>query len=111
MVPHGIKEKVEFLSRPEVYPVPTRRVETKETRMSWVFLTDTQVWKLKKPVRYDYIDLSSPEARRRNCEEEMRLNRRLAPDVYMGIASLTLDAQSGLQLDGEGDVIDRKSVV
>ena len=106
MVPHGIKEKVEFLSRPEVYPVPTRRVETKETRMSWVFLTDTQVWKLKKPVRYDYIDLSSPEARRRNCEEEMRLNRRLAPDVYMGIASLTLDAQSGLQLDGEGDVID-----
>jgi uncharacterized protein len=106
MVPHGIKEKVEFLSTPEVYPVPTRRVEIKETRMSWVFLTDTQVWKLKKPVRYDYIDLCSPEARRRNCEEEVRLNRRLAPDVYLGIASLTLNAQSGLQLDGYGDVID-----
>src|SRR5687767_13151729 len=75
----GAAEKVAFLSRPDSYPVATRGVDVKETHMSWVFLTDTQAWKLKKPVRYDYLDFSTPEARLRNCEEEVRLNRRLAP--------------------------------
>jgi aminoglycoside phosphotransferase family enzyme len=103
---YGIKEKVAFLSRHDVYPDPTRRVETIETRLSWVFLTDTQAWKLKKPVRYDYLDLSAPDARRRNCEEEVRLNRYLAPDVYLGVASLTLNVQGELQLAGKGEPID-----
>src|SRR5262245_32369696 len=102
----GIEEKVAFLSRPDVYPVPTQRVETKETRLSWVFLTDTQAWKLKKPVRYDYLDFSSLDARRRNCEEEVRLNRFLAPDVYLGLASLTLNAQGELGLAGKGEPVD-----
>src|SRR5512145_1347119 len=52
------------------------------TLPSWVFLTDTKAWKLKKPVRYDFLDFSTLEARRRDCEEELRLNRRLAADVY-----------------------------
>ena len=78
----NIEQKIAFLSRPETYPEPTQRVETKETHMSWVFLTDTQAWKLKKPVRYDFLDFSTLEARRRDCEEELRLNRRLAADVY-----------------------------
>ncbi|HKQ77171.1 MAG TPA: hypothetical protein VJ810_25970 [Blastocatellia bacterium] len=103
---YGIEEKVAFLSRPDIYPDPTRRVEMIETRLSWVFLTDTQAWKLKKPVRYDYLDFSAPEARRRNCEEEVRLNRSLAPDVYLGVASLALDAQGDLRLAGEGEPID-----
>jgi len=102
----GIEEKVAFLSRPDVYPDQTRSVETKETRLSWVFLTDTQAWKLKKPVRYDYLDFSAPAARRRNCEEEVRLNRSLAPDVYLGVASLTLDAQGEMGLAGKGEPID-----
>ena len=102
----GIKEKVAFLSKPDVYPVPTRQVETKETHMSWVFLTDTQAWKLKKPVRYEYLDFSTPEARRRNCEEELRLNRRLAPEVYLGTAPLTLDAEGKMHLAGKGEPID-----
>src|SRR5262245_59455826 len=102
----GIEEKVAFLRRPDVYPDPTQAVETKETRLSWVFLTDTQAWKLKKPVRYDYLDFSAPEARRRNCEEELRLNQRLAPDVYLGTESLTLNEHGELQLAGRGEPID-----
>jgi aminoglycoside phosphotransferase family enzyme len=74
--------------------------------MSWVFLTDAEAWKLKKPVRYDYLDFSTPEARRRNCEEEVRLNRRLSPEVYLGLAPLTIDARGDLQLAGKGEVID-----
>jgi len=102
----GIEEKVAFLRRPDVYPDPTQAVETKETRLSWVFLTDTQAWKLKKPVRYDYLDFSAPDARHRNCDEELRLNRFLAPDVYLGVVSLTLDAKGELRLAGTGEPID-----
>ncbi len=102
----GIKEKVTFLSQPESYPAPTRTVETKETHMSWVFLTDTQAWKLKKPVRLDYLDFSDPEARRRNCEQEAQLNRRLAPETYLGIAPLILDQQGKMRLGSAGEAID-----
>src|SRR5262249_4067578 len=101
-----VEQKIAFLSRPEAYPEPTRRVEMKETHMSWVFLTDTKAWKLKKPVRYDFLDFSTREARRRDCEEELRLNRRLAPDVYYGIAPLTIDPQGGMRLAGAGETID-----
>jgi aminoglycoside phosphotransferase family enzyme len=102
----SIEQKVAFLSRPEIYPTPTRRVETKETHMAWVFLTDTQAWKLKKPVRYDYLDFSTPGARRKDCEAEVRLNRRLAEDVYYGVAPLTMNPRGDLELDGTGEAID-----
>jgi aminoglycoside phosphotransferase family enzyme len=102
----GLEEKVAFLSRPENYPVPTGRVETKETHMSWLFLTDTEVWKLKKPVRYEYLDFSTVKARERNCAAEVQLNRRLAPDVYLGAVPLTIDAQGHLQLAGGGAAVD-----
>ena len=55
--------------------------------------TETHAWKLKKPLRNDYVDFSTPEARRRNCSEEVRLNRRLAPDVYLGVVPLTIDCR------------------
>ena len=77
-----------------------------ETHMSWVYLTDRHAYKLKKPVRYDYLDFSTLEARRQNCEDEIRLNRRLAPDVYLAAIPLTVDAEGGLRLDGTGAVVD-----
>ena len=64
----GIEEKVAFLSKPETYPNHVERVETKQTHMSWVFLTDTNAWKLKKPVRTEFLDFSTPKARRFDCE-------------------------------------------
>lgn len=74
--------------------------------MSWVFLTDTQAWKLKKPVRNDYLDFSTPEARLRNCAEEVRLNRRLAPDVYHGAVPLRIDPRRKLRIGGTGEPVD-----
>ncbi|MET0923282.1 MAG: hypothetical protein ABWY47_09100, partial [Xanthobacteraceae bacterium] len=74
--------------------------------MSWVFLTDDFAYKLKKPVRHARVDLRTLEARRRNCLTEIRLNRRLAPDVYLAMKPLTLVAHRGLQLAGDGDVVD-----
>ncbi|HTO03740.1 MAG TPA: hypothetical protein VL069_08560 [Opitutus sp.] len=99
-------EKVRFLSRAENYPEAPERVEAKETHMSWVFLTTTQAFKLKKPVRTKFLDYSTLEARRYTVEEEVRLNRRLAPGVYQGVVPLTVDPNGQLQFDGRGEVVD-----
>lgn len=72
--------------------------ETIETHMSWVFLCRTHVLKLKKPVRYDFLDFSTVAARELNCREEVRLNRRLAPDVYLGVAPLVAGADGCLRI-------------
>lgn len=63
-------------------------VETIETHMSWLFVAGEQVLKLKKPVRYPFLDFSTPAAREASCREEVRLNSRLAPDVYRGLMAL-----------------------
>jgi len=95
-----LRAKVEFLLRASSYPEPTREVEPRETHMSWVFLTEQYAYKLKKPVRYPFLDFSTIELRRRNCEEEARLNRRLAPDVYLGVVALGLDDSGRFCLGG-----------
>ena len=103
----ALADKVEFLSRPASYGAEgPEAVEARETHMSWVFLTDRLAYKLKKPVRHARIDLRALEARRRNCLREIRLNRRLAQDVYLAIAPLTFAADHGLQLAGEGATVE-----
>lgn len=94
--------KVEFLRRPSSYPGHVAHVDVIETHLSWVFLTTTLVYKLKKPVRYPFVDLSSLTARRDNCAEEVRLNRQLAPGVYLGVATLRLTDGGTLQLGDAG---------
>lgn len=101
-----LAEKVAFLSEPEAYGPDVRHVEVRETHMSWVFLTEVEVYKLKKPVTYPYLDFGTVENRRRNCEVEVRLNRRLAADVYLGVVPLRREAHGKLSLNGAGEVID-----
>lgn len=98
----ALEARLGFLRRPDAYPEAPARVEAVETHMSWVFLTDTHAWKLKKPVRYAYLDFSTAEARRLDCEEEVRLNRRLAADVYLDVVPLVRDAEGKLSLGGAG---------
>ena len=101
---HG--DTLGFLGRADAYQEPTSLVEVVETHMSWVFLTDTYAYKLKKPVRYDYLDFSTVEARRLDCEREVRLNRRLAADVYLGVLRLVRDPAGRLRIGGEGETVD-----
>ena len=96
----SLRTKVDFLLRPESYPERPTRVDATETHMSWVFLTDSHAYKLKKPVRYPFLDFSTVELRRIDCEEEVRLNRRLAPDVYLGVVALGLDPSGRLCVGG-----------
>lgn len=101
-----IEDKVAFLSQATAYPDHPENVDVVETHMSWVFLTDRWVYKLKKPVRYDFLDFSSLPRRQRNCEEEVRLNRRLAEDVYQGVIALTRERDGALQLAGSGEPVE-----
>jgi len=102
----GLAAKVAFLLQPQSYPEPTAAVMPIETHMSWVFLTDRFAYKLKKPVRRSYLDFSTEALRERNCSEEVRLNRRLSDDVYVGTMPLTLDAGGGFRVGGSGHVVD-----
>jgi aminoglycoside phosphotransferase family enzyme len=102
----GLAEKVRFLSDPDAHGGDVRDVDVRETHMSWVFLTERHVYKLKKPVTYPHLDFSTLEKRRANCEAEVRLNRRLADDVYLGLLALRRDAQGDLTLGGDGEVVD-----
>lgn len=102
----GIETKVTFLKCPEAYSHRPPEVRAIETHMSWVFLAGPLVYKLKKPVRYSYLDFSTLPARRRYCSEEIRLNRRLAPGVYLGKVALTRSPEGRLRLGGTGPVVD-----
>ena len=102
----GLAAKVAFLRDPRSYPEPTTRVDPVEAHMSWVFLTDQYAYKLKKPFRRNGIDYSTPQLRRLNCRRELRLNRRLAPDAYLDVLALTVEARGRFALGGSGDRVD-----
>ena len=74
--------------------------------MSWVFLTPRDAYKLKKPVRFPYLDFATLAARRHYCRAELRLNRRLAPAVYLGLRRLALGQDGRLRVDGTGRTVD-----
>jgi len=101
----ALDQLVAFLSNPDSYPERVERVERAETHASLVFLAGDDVYKLKKPVDFGFLDYSTLEQRERMCRLEVELNRRLAPDVYLGVVALTR-GDDDFQLDGPGDVID-----
>ena len=76
--------------------------EVRETHISWVFLTPDRAYKVKKPIVLPFLDYRTPERRHLLCREEVALNRRLAPELYLGVRSL-VRAGDGLRLADEGD--------
>ena len=97
--------KVSFLSRPDAYRPPPGEVVRRETHMSWVFLVGDRVYKLKKPVRFPYLDFSTIARREAACRAELRLNRALAPDIYLDVLPL-VDTGEGLSIGGAGTPVD-----
>jgi aminoglycoside phosphotransferase family enzyme/predicted kinase len=104
----ALPEIVKALKNPSSYS-PTDevvKVELIETHISWVFLTDKYAFKLKKPVKFDFLDFSSVELRRVACETELRLNRRLAPDVYLCVLPVSEFEEGRLRFNAEGKTLD-----
>jgi len=84
----------------------TPGVELEETHISWVFLGDRDVYKVKKPVDLGFLDFTGVEERRRACEAEVTLNRRLAPGVYRGVVPITAGPDGRFRVGGEGAPVD-----
>jgi aminoglycoside phosphotransferase family enzyme/predicted kinase len=95
---------VAALTDPGIYPHAVDRVELVETHISWVFLAGDRVYKVKKPVNLGFLDFTTLERRRFFCEEEVRLNRRLTHDVYMGVVEL--NGRDAITLGGPGPTRD-----
>ena len=92
-----LAEKLAFLCEGDVFPDGEALLETIETHLSWVFLTVSHAYKLKKPLRTRVVDLSTLAARACNAERELHLNRRLAGSLYEGVHPLLYEASRGLQ--------------
>jgi uncharacterized protein len=102
-----VADLVRDLLRPEAYGLNhAAPVSMRTTHASWVFLTGDDVWKVKRPVNFGFLDFRDLQARRRFCEEEVRLNRRLAPDVYLGVEPVRQSARGHVIAGGEGRVVD-----
>jgi uncharacterized protein len=84
------EEVCDALLRPASYPHRPAEVEVRETHISWVFLAGERAYKLKKPLVLDFLDYGTPARRRAMCEEEVRLNRRLASGTYLGVRGVAL---------------------
>jgi uncharacterized protein len=97
---------VRALRDPAFYPHCPERVEHVQTHLSHVFLAGPYVYKLKKAVRFSFLDFSTPELRHHFCEEEVRLNRRLSPSVYLGVLPITHEAGGPLRLGASGEAVD-----
>ena len=102
----SLAELIAALSQAAVYPETATSVQTIQTHISVVFLTDHFAYKLKKPVRFDFLDFSTRELREAACREELRLNRRLAGDVYLDVVPVTQSADGQIAVGGSGETVD-----
>mgnify|MGYP001283837971 CR=1 FL=1 len=100
-----IRNLIKSLLEAKAYPDQTTEVRLVETHVSFIFLTDHFVYKVKKAVNYGFLDFTSLDRRRFYCNEEVRLNRRLCPEVYLGVVELR-DTPNGPGFDGVGPVIE-----
>ncbi|MGD0639375.1 MAG: hypothetical protein ABSC22_01390 [Roseiarcus sp.] len=101
-----IADKVGFLGSPAAYGELDGGVEVVETHMSYVFLAGRRAYKIKKPVRYPFLDHTSLKAREVDCRAELKLNSRLAANVYLGLAPLTMAPNGFLALGGKGETVE-----
>jgi aminoglycoside phosphotransferase family enzyme/predicted kinase len=95
----------DFLKTPDAF-VGCGAPELIETHISLIFLTKNYVYKLKKPVRFDFLDYSTLRARKYACEQEVQLNRRLAANVYLSVLPVTVSEGGALSIDGEGEPVE-----
>jgi hypothetical protein len=96
---------IQQLLNPDIYPHPVKQTELVETHISWVILTGDYAYKLKKPVNFGFLDFSTLAKRKHYCSEELRLNKRLAPQIYLETVAITGDDDSP-QINGSGPVLE-----
>lgn len=96
---------IQELLKPEAYPHPTEQIELRQTHISFVLLTGPYAYKIKKPVNFGFLDYSTLEKRELFCNEEVRLNKRLCPDIYLGVVGVSL-SENHVRVGSGGENID-----
>lgn len=96
-------EQIQMIVANGYFPGPKAPVEWVETHISWVILTPAFAFKIKKPVQFPFLDFSTPEKREFYCREELRLNRRLAPEMYLDVLPVILDKNGWPVISPTGD--------
>lgn len=104
--PSALPPAIDDLLRPEAYPHDVSGVRLLQTHISYLLLTGPFVYKLKKPVDFGFLDYTTLERRRHFCHEEVRLNRRLSPDVYLGVVEVRRDSSGRHAVEGPGEVVE-----
>ncbi|MFC2068320.1 AAA family ATPase [Chloroflexota bacterium] len=100
-----LPELVRALLEPKTYIDSPQNIALVQTQMSFVFLTDNYVYKVKKPVNLGYLDYTTLDRRQLYCQREVELNKRLCPGVYLGVVPVTHD-DDGILIEGKGRVIE-----
>jgi uncharacterized protein len=100
------EDLVRDLGDEAAYPEPVASVETRATHVSWLFFAGEHVYKVKKPVRFPFLDFSTPELRKHFCEEEVRLNRRLVQGVHLGVVPIVRGADGRHRIGGAGTTVE-----
>ena len=100
-----LPQRLRGLLTPGAYPHPVDSIELVQTHISWVLLTGPFAYKIKRPVRYAFIDLSSSGRREFLCREELRLNQRFAPQLYLEVCPITAPAGEA-RIGGDGEAIE-----
>jgi len=96
------RDVIDFLSKASSYGAAVERVEIIQTHVSLVFLAGDRAYKLKRAIKFPYLDFSTVEQRRVACEAELALNRRTAPELYLEVRALTRTADGGVGFGTEG---------
>src|SRR3989304_8385481 len=102
----GTSEVVEALQKPDAYDERITKIELVQTHISFVFLTDHFVYKVKKPVDFGFLDFTTLEKRRFYCEEEIRRNRPLCGDMNIGVVAVKRDEEGNIKVEGTGETVE-----
>jgi len=101
--PNAQERLISFLESPASYAHRPAEVRAVQTHISWVFIASPFVFKVKKPVNLGFLDFSTLEKRRYFCEREVELNRRLCPEIYLGVVPI-YKTSSGFSFDAGGEI-------
>jgi uncharacterized protein len=97
---------IESMTQPDFYPHRPQNVELVQTHISYVFIAGDYVYKVKKPVNFGFLDFTTLEKRKFYCEEELRLNRRLASSIYLDVVPIVRDDLGHLSPGGNGETVE-----
>ena len=100
-----LPELIQALLDPKAYPEPPQRVELRQTQMSYIFLADDYVYKVKKPVDFGFLDYTTLEKRRFFCSQELELNQRLSPEVYLEVMPITR-SEGTYRVGSQGEIVE-----